>query len=155
MRAALLKESVDLQDAVAAMIDGRLKLFAVSTCLAARRRHCRLFESGDHIPLDAEGVHGRSVLAFARWYAGDCLMVFLPRLTCRIVTVKQLPLGRALWQDTHLRIPRSLSGRSMTDIFTGESIVVDKEIIVGDVVKSFPAVVLTSVPPPTTQEKDG
>ncbi|MBN1306422.1 MAG: malto-oligosyltrehalose synthase [Chitinispirillaceae bacterium] len=143
MREALLAKAADVRDVVGAMIDGRLKLFAVSTCLAARRGQRRIFESGDYLSLDAEGLHRRSILAFARRYAGGCLLVLVPRFTCRLVTVSQLPLGRAVWQDTRLRIPRSMWGRSMTDIFTGESLTVGREIIVGDVLKSFPAAMLT------------
>ena len=143
MREALLAKAADIHDATAAMIDGRIKLFAVSKCLAARRRQRRIFEFGDYSPFVAEGVHRRSVLAFARGYAGGCLLVIVPRLTCQLVQAKQFPLGRDVWQDTRLRIPRSMSGRLMTDIFSGELMTLGREIVVGDVLKSFPAAVLT------------
>jgi (1->4)-alpha-D-glucan 1-alpha-D-glucosylmutase len=53
------------------------------------------------------GACAHHVCAFARRYAGESLIAIVPRLYRRLLDdPARLPLGREVWQDTLIELPR-------------------------------------------------
>ena len=98
--------------------DGRVKLYLIREGLAFRRAHRALFERGEYRPLEARGVWGEHVCAFARVDGGAAAVTVIPRLLARRGT-EALPLGAEYWADTWLELPRELGGR-FVNALTGE-----------------------------------
>jgi len=98
--------------------DGRVKLYLIREGLAFRRARRVLFERGEYRPLEARGVWGEHVCAFARVDGGAAAVTVIPRLLARRGT-EALPLGAEYWADTWLELPRELGGR-FVNALTGE-----------------------------------
>ncbi len=118
---AALEKTAEPADLLANWKDGRIKLFVTRMVLRHRRDVAAdLFQFGDYTPLAVSGEFADCVLAFRRRYAGNELLVIVPRL-CSKVGVP--PLGDA-WRDTAIHLPpgeRSGEGR-LRNLFTGEKI---------------------------------
>ena len=121
--------------------DGRIKLFLTLRSLQARQRHGALFRSGDYLPLEALGVFGRHVVAFARKSAGRWALVVVPRFLSALVKEGQLPLGRDVWQDTTVALPAE-APRTWRNVFTQETVQSTTDLAVADALTHFPAALL-------------
>jgi (1->4)-alpha-D-glucan 1-alpha-D-glucosylmutase len=102
------EESVDRAGMVCDMLsqwqDGRVKLYLIYKILNFRREHRELFQSGDYLPLYAEGKFREHICAFARRWNDHWIIVAAPRLLTRIVPPGCLPLGEPVWEDAVLRL---------------------------------------------------
>jgi (1->4)-alpha-D-glucan 1-alpha-D-glucosylmutase len=87
--------------------DGRCKLWLIWKVLQLRRARPRLFSHGDYRRLRVRGACAHHVCAFARRCAGESLIAIVPRLYRRLLDdPARLPLGREVWQDTLVELPR-------------------------------------------------
>ena len=59
--------------------DGRIKEALMQRLLALRRRHDTLFRRGNYVPLAVDGEHAKHVVAFARRWRGQELVVAIGR----------------------------------------------------------------------------
>lgn len=158
LRAALL---ADLQERIAAgdlqnlardlvdqWPDGRIKLYTIHRALTCRRAAADLFRQGVYVPLQAEGARKEHLCAFARQGDGRTVLTVVPRLTARLTdNGTRLPLGRDLWADTRLVLPRDLDAGSCRNLFTGvgaESSYseVGTALPVGEILNDFPVALL-------------
>jgi len=102
------EESVDRAGMVCDMLsqwqDGRVKLYLIYKILTFRREHRELFQSGDYLPLYADGKFREHICAFARRWNDHWIIVAAPRLLTRIVPPGCLPLGEPVWEDAVLRL---------------------------------------------------
>ena len=113
--------------------DPRLKLFLTWRTLQFRRRHAELFQQGEYLPLEARGTRARHVCALA-WQTVSApapdrpiVIVVAPRFIAQLTPAPQdsqttpPPVGRAVWEDTHLIVPglESLS-TPLRNLFTGQ-----------------------------------
>jgi (1->4)-alpha-D-glucan 1-alpha-D-glucosylmutase len=102
---------------------GQLKLYLVWRLLRFRRDRRRLFARGRYIPLRASGDQARHVLAFARVFQEETLLVVVPRLVVGLLKGKTtLPLGKKVWDSTNLSVAGLGIGGSGANLFTGESL---------------------------------
>jgi (1->4)-alpha-D-glucan 1-alpha-D-glucosylmutase len=85
--------------------DGRVKLYLIQRVLHFRRTHPELFQTGDYLPLYADGRFREQVCAFARRLGNRWIVVAAPRLMQRVVVSGGLPLGEAVWQHERLLLP--------------------------------------------------
>jgi (1->4)-alpha-D-glucan 1-alpha-D-glucosylmutase len=60
--------------------DGRIKLALTRNLLRIRHEHAELFSHGPYKPLAIQGAHGRHVIAFARQWKNERLIVAIGRL---------------------------------------------------------------------------
>jgi (1->4)-alpha-D-glucan 1-alpha-D-glucosylmutase len=101
--------------------DGRVKLYVTWRSLRCRRDHPVLFSAGEYIPLEALGAKAVHLFAFARRAGDACAIVAVPRLLARLLPeAGQEPLGRPVWQETHLLLPDVDPALRWRNIFTGE-----------------------------------
>ncbi|MDM0043366.1 malto-oligosyltrehalose synthase [Variovorax dokdonensis] len=122
-----LAEGADVPAAVAAMAarpsNGRAKLWAIWRLLALRRRLPDVFLNGSYEALAVEGERAAHAIAYLRRYAGQVLVVVMPRLQLVLAqeqTQAQTdgageakPLqpvwsSRAAWGDTRVVLPADL-----------------------------------------------
>lgn len=106
-------------------IDGRVKLYLIWLGLQFRRRFPDLLTTGEYLPLDVEGTFTDCVLAFARRHAGQLAIVVVPRLSVRVSGWNGPPPIGAVWQDTRIVIPESVSSEldvqgEIRDIYSGQ-----------------------------------
>jgi (1->4)-alpha-D-glucan 1-alpha-D-glucosylmutase len=96
--------------------DGRLKLYALRTCLHLRRRLADVFGAeSNYTPLQAEGLRADHVVAFSRRAGDRELATVVPRWTCKRTNGQQiLPIGE-VWAQTLL----PLAEGPWRDVFTG------------------------------------
>jgi len=106
--------------------DGRAKLWLVSRALQFRRERHELFLKGDYYPLAVSGVRSRHVVAYAR-RQGDCgIVVAVGRLFASMgLAPGALPVGAAAWGDTALDLAFLPQGTRLTNVLTGEDVVLD------------------------------
>ncbi|RJQ45486.1 MAG: malto-oligosyltrehalose synthase [Nitrospiraceae bacterium] len=129
------------------MDSGAVKLYLISRALNFRRQNRELFEKGEYIPLEAQGRLKDNVCAFARKEGGRTLVIAAPRFYTRVAPVMTMPLGEAVWGDTHIAIPFMNEGRKCRNIFTGEDVTAVRRdgIVVlhlSDVLGNFPVALL-------------
>lgn len=121
--------------------DGRIKLFVTARALEKRRQMRDLFLTGDYIPLQAEGAFRGNVIAFGRRCHGQWCIAMVPRFVTALVTENQDPLGKAVWQDTAVRLP-SEAPRHWRDVFTRQRLQGNTAIDVGEALRHFPVSML-------------
>lgn len=122
--------------------DDRLKLFATTTMLQARRASHELFRCGAYEPLRTEGAHPDHVFAFARVLGERQALVIVPRLVAALKPDAGPPIGEAVWADTRIQVPEG-AARCYRQTFTGTCVVVIEDggrrwIRASDVFETFP-----------------
>jgi (1->4)-alpha-D-glucan 1-alpha-D-glucosylmutase len=109
-----------LQDLLKNWRDGRIKLWTTLRALRFRREHRELFQSGSYAPLFAAGEKAEHCVAYIREYAGETVVVAVPRLAHTLMRGRaEPPLGDA-WADTEL--PLAGGEREFTNVLSGERI---------------------------------
>jgi (1->4)-alpha-D-glucan 1-alpha-D-glucosylmutase len=99
--------------------DGRIKLFVTYRALRFRQAHRELFLEGDYTPLEATGTRQEHICAFARSLSGKWTLALVARWLTRLTAPGKLPLGRRVWGDTALLLPKEAPYR-WENILTGE-----------------------------------
>lgn len=105
--------------------DGRIKLFLVSRALDFRRRHHKLFEEGQYLPLSTSGTRARHVVSFARRTPQQTVLVVATRFFATLLAEAEFPLGEHVWDDTLIQAPAELCG-CYRDVFTGQRLCLDE-----------------------------
>jgi (1->4)-alpha-D-glucan 1-alpha-D-glucosylmutase len=97
--------------------DDRLKLFATSAMLRARRAAHDVFRCGRYEPLAVEGSAREHIFAFGRVLGRRQALVCVPRLVATLAPDGTAPLG-AVWGDTRISVPDD-APRCYRQLFTG------------------------------------
>jgi (1->4)-alpha-D-glucan 1-alpha-D-glucosylmutase len=80
---------------------GAVKMHVTASGLRARRRHRDLFVRGAYVPLAAPP----GIFAFARQLGDAWAVAIAPRLSTRVTTSGQWPLGSHAWGDATITLP--------------------------------------------------
>lgn len=124
--------------------DGRIKLFLIHQSLQFRRKHEDLFLKGGFLPLEIEGEHSKSVVAYARILEDKWAVTVAPRFLTRIIKETEFPLGKEIWKDTYIQLPESISG-ALANAITLQNIQYKNKIFLGDVLTHFPVALLQNL----------
>jgi (1->4)-alpha-D-glucan 1-alpha-D-glucosylmutase len=101
------------------MEDGRIKMYVIWKTLELRNRNAELFREGKYVALESSGEHAKHVVAFARKYGRDSIIVAVPRLTSKLLKSQERPPCSAdVWKDTRLRLPGT-AATQWRNVFTG------------------------------------
>jgi len=124
--------------------DGRAKLLVTWRLLDLRRELPGLFADGGYEPLEPAGARAAHVLAYARRHDQGTLVVIAGRLYARLMgDPGSLPLGAAVWHDTHLEPAGLAEGTRLENLLTGETVTVrDGRIELAHAFASFPGAAL-------------
>ena len=129
-REASLDASIAPAELMQSWRDGRVKQAIIARTLALRAEAPALFTEGTYVPLQADGPHAGSVLAYARVHEGRAAVVVVTRLSATIQADMNFPLIQpALWGETSLVLPRSLADRALSDILGETEDVMGKDRI--------------------------
>lgn len=134
------------------MEDGRLKLYLTRQLLRLRRDRADLFHGGDYVPLQAEGDKAEHLCAFMRGDGRQTVMVVVPRWFYKLCADSGSgPSGPALWRGTSVEASGMAPGMVLTNIFTGEAVVVQgapeaPRVMAQDLFGSFPFAVCVPGP---------
>jgi (1->4)-alpha-D-glucan 1-alpha-D-glucosylmutase len=132
--------------------DGAIKLWTTAQVLRLRRQEHALFRHGSYLPLypASAGTAGaeQHVIAHARQYEDKAVIVVAPRFACTLMRGEvALPLGKA-WKDWSLALSSELHGTGLPtsgrNIFTGETVSLERALPLAEVFGSFPVAVLVT-----------
>ncbi len=124
---------------------GQIKLWLNWRLLALRRRFPELFAVGDYVPLNVTGARQKHLCAFARNCQNETVVVVAPRLVYGLTGGDPVvPLGQAIWRDTHLNLDGCRSRGQMRNWLTGEPVAGHNTEAVGHLFSAFPIAVLTA-----------
>ncbi len=123
--------------------DGRIKLFLIYRALGIRREKKELFQEGDYIPLKTGGRYKDHIIAFARDHGNAWAVTVAPRFLTPLIDEGQYPLGIEVWHDTCIFIPEG-APCLWKDAITAQTIRGEKTLMIGEVLRYFPAALLMS-----------
>ena len=130
-----------VQDLLATIEDGKIKLFLIYRALKAKKANRDIFRSGAYLPLEPAGRFKNHVIAFAWRYEQQWALVVAPRFLSHLIQEGDFPLGRQVWQDTEVIMPDGAPA-TWRNVITGEVLSAGKALFVGDIVLSFPVALL-------------
>jgi (1->4)-alpha-D-glucan 1-alpha-D-glucosylmutase len=135
-----------LDELVRSRADGRIKMYVTSVALRARRNDPDLYLRGDYVALPVTGTRAAHVFAFGRALGGRALVTIVPRLTATLLPdPAAAPIGRELWADTTVYLPRWLDRPAWRAHLTGDSLVASGGAVrVGEALERFPVALLTA-----------
>jgi len=121
--------------------DDRLKLFATTTMLRARRAAHDVFRCGRYEPLVVEGSARQHLFAFGRVFGQRQVLVCVPRLVATLTRDGNPPIGD-IWGDTRMSVPEE-APRCYRQVFTDACAAVTEQdgrkwIRAADVFAHFP-----------------
>jgi len=137
---------------VARWEDGRIKLYAIHRALHCRRGSPALFQAGDYVPLQTGGSLADRLVALARRRATGVVLAVVPRLIAAVTDGgARLPVGREVWQDTWVEVPRDFPAAAYTNLFTGATSMAPLEdgrrLRVAELLAEFPIALLEAADP--------
>jgi (1->4)-alpha-D-glucan 1-alpha-D-glucosylmutase len=100
---------------------GRIKFALTRDLLRLRETHARAFTDGDYIPLETHGPDADRVIAFARRWKDESIVVAIARHFASKTEVGRLWPDATRW-DGHVTLPASVAGMqkdiALTEVFT-------------------------------------
>jgi (1->4)-alpha-D-glucan 1-alpha-D-glucosylmutase len=126
--------------------DGRIKLFLIFRVLKARRENADLFQKGGYLPLAASGKFADHLAAFARRCENTWAITLCPRFLMEVIQEGEFPLGPKAWGDTQVLIPEEApqARSSWREVITEKDIQGGRTLMIGDILKDYPAALLVS-----------
>ena len=119
---------------------GMLKMHVLHRGLMARRDNAALFRDGEYFPISVEGPLREHVLAFCRRKGHSQCLAVVPRLPAGLVSPPDWPLGREVWGETRIRLPRGAS--LLRDQLTLAEHRAEEPLYVGDLFQHLPVCLL-------------
>jgi maltooligosyltrehalose synthase len=117
--------------------DGKIKLWLTYTLLNLRKANPELFLKGQYIPLKAEGKLKNNLMAFARNFEDQWLLVIVPLNTADL---SEKPSGEYLteldWEDTRIVLPETTNGE-WRNILSGETHIFNGSIKASEIFGEF------------------
>ncbi len=137
-----------LQDLLAEMPDGRIKMYLTYRVLNYRRSREEFFARCDYEPLHAAGEKQEHVCAFLRLMEDEMMVVVVPRLVYRLTEGGQsAPMGAKVWRDTRLVLPTEQCPTRFRNLLTGQTVRVESNegsatISLAAILEQFPVALL-------------
>jgi (1->4)-alpha-D-glucan 1-alpha-D-glucosylmutase len=101
---------------------GAIKLFLTYRALNYRRDNREVFEKGEYVPLEVNGLLKDNVCAFVRRNGHKTIVVAVPRFFTRIVPMGPLPLSEGIWHDAYILILFEEKETEYHNVLTGETV---------------------------------
>ncbi len=109
-----------LKNALMQPENGMLKLLLISSVLKLRKKHSELFAAGNYIPLEVAGPLADNVIAFARTYQNNAIIVIAGRFFTEFMADFDKYQDHEKWQQTQIDLPESLQKTSFCNVLSGE-----------------------------------
>lgn len=122
---------------------GAPKLALTAAGLRLRSECPALFAKGNYIPLRVTGAKARNVVAFARTFNGESVVMIAPRFVLELTCGAKRPLvSPDEWQDTSVHLPDTLAANRLRDIITSSLYRGHDQLQLDGVLSSFPVALL-------------
>ncbi len=121
--------------------DGQIKQFLTMRALSIRHQYREVFEQGNYQPIAVLGPYEKHIIAFARQFEQQTLIVVVPRFLTTLIQPGEYPLGETVWADTVITLPAGV-GTKWQEGITGRSVATGDVIAVGQILKYFPVAIL-------------
>ena len=121
--------------------DGRIKLFLIYMILKARKEHSELFEKGNYAPLKVSGPLRDHLIGFSRNHGTLWALTVAPRFLTGLVKEGEYPLGRHVWADTSIHLPKGAPSL-WRDAVTKQGVKGQGVLLAGEVMGHFPVTML-------------
>jgi len=115
---------------------GRIKMYLIWKTLQVRKKFREIFEKGECIPLETQGAQKNHIMAFARRYQDNWVLVLTPRFVSGLIKENQ-SLAQAPWGDTRVILP-SKAPRDWKLVLTGKPERFSQEIKASSIFKTSP-----------------
>ncbi len=131
------------------MNDGGVKLYLTMKALNLRRKKQELFESGEYLPLQAEGDRKENICALARRSGRQTAITAVPRFMVELIPFPGGPSGWGdIWQGSDLILPFSEPEARYRNAFTDEILVAEdrqgvRVLPLSRIFDNFPVALLT------------
>lgn len=144
-RISLLRDIMDTsyKELLATREDGKIKLFLINRALQARKEKTEVFQKGSYIPIEAGGRFKEQIVAFARNQGDDWTITIAQRHPTALIKEGELPIGKQVWDDTHIILPKGVPA-IWKDAITTQVIKGRETLLIGDVLEHFPVALLMS-----------
>jgi (1->4)-alpha-D-glucan 1-alpha-D-glucosylmutase len=129
--------------------DGSMaKLWLIRQVLRARRARPALWAEGSYEAISASGVRAGNVIAYARRWGSEWMLVVVPRLPLGLMRGREgVPVGAGVWGDTGLACPGWLAAGGGVDVLTGAGMprVRGGGCLVAELLSLFPVALVVGV----------
>ena len=122
---------------------GQIKLWLTNFLAMERKVHPHLFSHGRYLPLGVKGKYKENVLAFARLYDGQWLIVAIPLHTAALCKNQACAFFDVNWKNTRLILPDHAPSQWQHP-FASEPDQYEKEIVVSELFKNSTIILLKS-----------
>jgi len=145
-RQQALTRHASVDAALDAWQNGEIKQQVLAAVLQLRKQRPQLFTEGDYLPLSVVGAHADQVLAFARTWEQQAVIVIVPVHASELLENNgKLQFSAEAWQDTRIKLPETLSMYRFGETFAPASVHDQKkELSVGEVLARFPLGLLST-----------
>ncbi len=125
---------------------GKIKLFISLKLLNFKKKHHELFKKGNYIPLETKGTKAENLIAFMRNFENETAIIIAPRLIYNMISEETpFPVGKDIWKDTKIILPKAYKNQNWKDIFTEQILSeIDSELKTGNILNKFPVSLLYS-----------
>ena len=145
-RQQALAKHASVEAALDAWQNGEIKQQVLAAVLQLRKQQPQLFTEGRYLPLTVVGAHADQVLAFARTWEQQAVIVIVPVHASDLMQNDgNLRFSAEAWQDTRIKLPETLSMYRFGETFAPASVHDQKkELSVGEVLARFPLGLLST-----------
>jgi (1->4)-alpha-D-glucan 1-alpha-D-glucosylmutase len=139
-----------LRELLGNLTDGRAKLYVIWRALQTRSRAQTLYDRGAYMGLRVRGPRSPSILAFLRRHDGSASITIAPRLYARLLRDEAaLPLGREVWADTSIELPRGARTSMLMNVLDGAEVPIReidgrRTLAAAEVLANFPVALLVT-----------
>ena len=145
IKARIQKDILDLiTELLAKKEDARIKMFVTVQALKARTESQFVFQQGSYQPLEVSGKFQDHIVAFARTHGDKTIVAIAPRFFTGLMQPGEYPLGKQVWDDTSLQLPKASSWK---DAMTEQTVQADGNLLIGEALKYFPVALLIAQNP--------
>ncbi|MHC1599495.1 MAG: malto-oligosyltrehalose synthase [Candidatus Methanospirareceae archaeon] len=144
-RISLLGNIMDrsYKELLATREDGGIKLFLINRALQARKERADVFQKGCYISIEAGGRFKEHIVAFARKHGDDWTITIAQRHLTTLIEEGELPIGRQVWGDTHIILPKGVPAL-WKDAITTRGIEGRETLLMCEALEEFPVALLMS-----------
>jgi malto-oligosyltrehalose synthase/4-alpha-glucanotransferase len=131
-----------LTDLWAERYDGHIKLSLTQQLFKLRSAETELFTKGEYIPIKVKGTYKDKVIAFARRYQNQWLVVALPLYTAGICKAQQKDITAIDWKDTRLMLPQEAPAKWQHQSLDLNGRFQDDQLLINEIFRHLPLAVI-------------
>lgn len=98
--------------------DGRIKLYMIHSLLNFRKTHSEIFRNGIYLPLNVVGPKQNHIIAFARVYEANIVIVAAARFFTFLMSDFMNYLEEDIWRGTSIELPPELANRQYEELLS-------------------------------------